>query len=73
MYICNVATTSTDRDSISYTERVESMYFAKVHSPLGSKHRRIEKRVDESKGQVINNQEERKNCVLKSRKLFYRT
>ena len=37
MYICNVATTTTDRDSIAYTERVESMYFAKVHSPLGSK------------------------------------
>ena len=73
MYICNVATTSTDRDSITYTERVESMYFAKVHSPLGLKTPSYRKRVDESKGQVINNQEERKNCVLKSRKLFYRT
>ena len=65
MYICNVATTSTDRDSITYTERVESMYFAKVHSPLGSKSPSYRKRVDESKGQVINNQEERKNCVEK--------
>ena len=72
MYICNVATTTTDRDSIAYTERVESMYFAKVHSPLGLKTPH-EKRVDESKGQVTNNQEERKNSVLKSRKLFFRT
>ena len=73
MYICNVATTTTVRDSIAYTERVESMYFAKVHSPLGSKSPSYRKRVDESKGQVTNNQEERKNSVLKSRKLFFRT
>ena len=51
---------STNIKYLTYIERVESMYFARVHSPLGLKTPHG-KRVDESKGQVTNNQEERRN------------